>query len=147
MVAAVARTGRPAIATLHPKATYSPDERAALEALALDHPNLTIGGDTASLLRDCAFVATMNSAVGFDGLILQKPVVLFGQVDFHHIGLNVADLGAEQALAAAPDHRPPFAPYLFWFLQQQSINMTAENADLRILSALKRAGWPVSAAE
>jgi hypothetical protein len=143
MVARVAETGRLCVATLHPREIYTPEDRAALEALATRHPNLSIGGNTAALLRDCAFVATQNSAVAFDGFILGKPAVLFGQVDFHHIGLKVADLGAEAALAAAPDHRPDFDRYLFWFLQLNAINMSAPDADARIAAALARGGWPV----
>ncbi|MDO5648354.1 hypothetical protein [Paracoccus sp. (in: a-proteobacteria)] len=70
MIQAAARTGRPCIATLHPKEVYDDRDRAALDRLAARFPNLTIGGDTARLLRDCAFVVTQNSGVGFDGLIL-----------------------------------------------------------------------------
>lgn len=143
MVARVAETGRPAHATLHPKEEYSSDDIAALNALATRYPNLTIGGETRALLRNCAFVATQNSAVAFDGYILGKPAVLFAQVDFHHIGLNVADMGVAAALAAAPDYRPDFARYLFWFLQQQSINMSGDHAEAKIIAALRRCGWPV----
>lgn len=143
MVKAVARTGRPAVATLHPKETYDAGDLRALDKLARRFPNLTIGGDTARLLRDCAFVVTQNSSAGFDGLILKKPVVLFGRSDFHHIALNVADLGAPAALAAAADHRPDFAGYLDWFLRRTSLDMMAEDADDRLLAAMKKGGWPV----
>ena len=50
MVEAVAHTGKRCIATLHPNETYSPDERAALNTLALHFPNLTIGGNSRELL-------------------------------------------------------------------------------------------------
>lgn len=143
MVAGVAATGRPCIATLHPKESYSPEDRAALETLAARHPNLVVGGDTMRLLRDCAFVATQNSAVAFDGYILGKPAVLFAQVDFHHIGLNAARLGIAEALARAEDHRPDFAAYLHWFLRQTSLDMAAGDADDRLLGAMRRGGWPV----
>lgn len=143
MVEAVAATGRPAIATPHPKEPLKADDRAALQALEARFPNLTIGGDTARLLRDCAFVATQNSAVAFDGYVLGKPAVLFGQSDFHHIALNVADLGATEALARAPDHRPDFAGYLHWFLRRSSLDMMAPDADDRLLSAMRKGGWPV----
>lgn len=143
MVAHVARTGRPAVATLHPRETYTPEDHAALQALADRFPNLAIGGLTAALLRDCAFVVTQNSAVAFDGFILGKPAVLFGQVDFHHIGLSVASLGPEAALAAAADHRPDYARYLYWFLQKHAINMSNPDADAQIARALRRGGWPV----
>lgn len=143
MIETVARTGRPAVATLHPNETYDDADQAALHALSDRFPNLTIGGDTASLLRDCAFVVTQNSAVAFDGYILGKPAVLFGQVDFHHIALNVAELGAAEALARAPRHRPDFAAYLDWFLRQGSLNMMATDADERLLEAMRNGGWPV----
>ena len=143
MVESVARTGRPAIATFHPKETYDGADRAALEAIAARHANLTIGGDTARLLRDCAFVATQNSTVAMDGYILGKPAVLFGQSDFHHIALNVAELGSSEALSRAPEHRPDYAGYLDWFLRQSSLDMMASDADARLLVAMKKGGWPV----
>lgn len=143
MVRAVARTGRPAAATLHPKEIYSPADRAALEGLAARHPNLTIGGDTGALLRDCAYVVTQNSAVAFDGYILGKPAVLFGQSDFHHIALKVISLGAPEALRQAADHQPPVARYLDWFLRGHSLDMMADDADPRLLAAMKKGGWPV----
>ncbi|MTE00682.1 hypothetical protein GIY56_10310 [Paracoccus sp. YIM 132242] len=143
MVESVARTGRPAIATFHPKEPPDAEDRRALDGLARRYPNLTIGGDTAKLLRGCALVATQNSAVGFDGLILDKPLVLFGMADFHHVALNVADLGADAALARADRHRPDVAAYLDWFLRRTSLDMMAPDADDRMLAAMKKGGWPV----
>ncbi|MDN5567433.1 MAG: hypothetical protein L0G27_01550 [Paracoccus sp. (in: a-proteobacteria)] len=143
MVRDVAETGRPCTATLHPKEVYEDADRAALDDIARAHPNLTVGGDTKALLRDCAFVVAQNSGVGFDGLILDKPVVLYGLSDFHHIALNVAQMGAEKALARAPDHSPPTAKYLDWFLRRTSLDMMAPDADERLLAAMKKGGWPV----
>ena len=143
MLDRVCATGRPVAATLHPREPLDDADRAALDAIAARHPNLTVGGDTAAILRDCAFVATQNSAVAFDGYLLGKPAVLFAQIDFHHIALNVADMGAEGALAAAPTHAPDFDAYLFWFLHRRAINATAPDAGARILSAMRKGGWPI----
>lgn len=143
MLECVCATGRPVVATLHPRERLDNADHAALERLAGRHPNLMIGGDTAAILRDCAFVATQNSSVAFDGYLLGKPAVLFGQIDFHHIALNVAELGAEAALAAAPDHAPDFDRYLFWFLQMQAINATRPDAPDRIRAAMRKGGWPI----
>ncbi|HRO15021.1 MAG TPA: hypothetical protein PLL33_08265, partial [Paracoccus sp. (in: a-proteobacteria)] len=85
----------------------------------------------------------MNSAVAFDGYLLHKPAVLFAQIDFHHIGLNVADMGADAALRAAPDHAPDFDGYLLWFLRRQAIDGQAADAGARILAAMRRGGWPI----
>lgn len=143
MVATVAATGRPCTATLHPNEVYDAADRVALDRLAARHGNLSVGGNTMALLRDCAHVATMNSAVAFDGYLLGKPAVLFAQIDFHHIGLNVADLGAPEALRTATDHRPDFDRYLYWFLQDRAINATRPDAGARILAAMRRGGWPI----
>lgn len=143
MVRTVAETGRPCVATLHPKERYDASDHAALAALAARHRNLTIGGDTMRLLRDCAHVVTQNSAVAFDGYLLGKSAVLFGQTDFHHIALNVAETGAKHALKKVETHRPDFDPYLYWFLQQQAINATRPDAGQRILAAMRRGGWPI----
>jgi hypothetical protein len=143
MLAHVAATGRPTVATLHPRENYDATDHAALAWLTARHANLRIGGDTRQLLRDCAFVVTENSGVAFDGYILGKPAVLFGQIDFHHIGLNVAELGVGPALAAAMDHAPDFGRYLWWFLQEQSINASRPEAAGRILTAMRQGGWPI----
>lgn len=143
MVAAVAETGRPTIATLHPGEDYSTRDREALDELAARFPNLTIGGQTAALLPECAYVATQNSAAAFEGFLFDKPAVLFAQSDFHHIALNVAELGAEQALALAPHYRPDFALYLFWFLRRMAVNATAPDATEQIRAAMRRGGWPI----
>lgn len=143
MVARLARTGRDCIATLHPKVSYGEAERDALESLARRNPNLRIGGDTASLIRRCSMVATQNSGAGFDGLILHKPVLMFGQSDYHHIALNVADLGFKPALEAAARHRPDYDRYVEWFLRHQSLDMMAPDATGQITATLGRHGWPV----
>lgn len=143
MLDAVCRTGRPVIATLHPSERYDPRDLAALDTLAARHPRLTVGGDTMALLRSCAFVATQNSAVAFDGMILGKPAVLFAQVDFHHAALNVADLGAGPALAAAETAPGDVDRYLWWFLKQHSIDVPAAGAGARVLAAMRAGGWSV----
>ncbi|WP_282603333.1 hypothetical protein [Paracoccus sp. PARArs4] len=143
MIRHAAMTGRPCIATLHPKEIYDDRDHRALELLQDEFPNLTVGGDTAALLRDCAFVVTQNSSVGFDGLILGKPVVLFAQSDFHHVTLNAAHLGADRAIAMAPDHQAPVQKFLDWFLRRNSLDMMAPDADERLIQAMKKGGWPL----
>ncbi|TWI33344.1 hypothetical protein [Paracoccus sulfuroxidans] len=143
MVRAVARTGRPTLVTLHPNERYDDADHAALARITAEHPNVTIGGDTMAALRDCAFVVTQNSAVAFDGFLLGKPAVLFAQSDFHHIALNVAQIGTEEALARAAAHRPAFERYLFWFLRVMAVNATAPDARQQVLAAMRRGGWPI----
>lgn len=141
MLAAIGQTGRRAAITLHPREILDDADRAALEALLVRYPGLRLAGDSRALLPQCLGVVTMNSAVAFDGYILGKPAVLFAQVDFHHIALKAADLGACAALDALPGHRPDFAGYLHWFLGQ-AIDAMAPDAEAQIRRALIRCGWP-----
>ncbi|WP_245726970.1 hypothetical protein [Paracoccus isoporae] len=143
MVSAVAKTGKPCIATLHPNGEYTPEETEALDLLASIYPNLKIGGNSRDLLAGAEYVATQNSAVAFEAYLLARPVVLFAQIDFHHIALNVSELGVEEALSRAPDHKAYYAKYLWWFLKDQAIDAMAETAEERILAAMKKGGWPL----
>ena len=74
---------------------------------------------------------------------MNKPAILFGLIDFHHIALNVAELGVAAAFAAAPDHRPDFARYLLWFLKLTTVNAGAADAEQQILDTVRRHGWQV----
>ena len=143
MVKTVAATGRPCIATLHPRGGYSDAELAALDRLRRRHGNLAIGGDSRELLAGAEFIATQNSSVAMDAYLLTRPVVLFAQIDFHHIALNVAETGAKAALQRAAGHKAEYAKYLFWFLQMQSIDASSDQAGQQMLDALKRGGWPI----
>ncbi|HHL20422.1 MAG TPA: hypothetical protein ENJ52_02725 [Aliiroseovarius sp.] len=129
---------------LHPKEAYSDTEIAELETLSARNPRLAIRtGGMEDALRSCDYVVTQNSSAALFGFFFHKPAVLFGKIDFHHIGLNVAELGAEAAFARAPGHRPDFDRYLHWFIQQNAIKADAENAEAQILASVRRHGWQV----
>ncbi|MDM7255524.1 MAG: hypothetical protein P3W90_002360 [Paracoccus sp. (in: a-proteobacteria)] len=137
MVETIAQTGRPCVATLHPREYYAPEDLEALHALGARFANLSIGGDTSAILQSCAAVATMNSAVAFNGYILEKPALLFAKIDFHHIALR------PDQITQAPAHSPDFARYLFWFLREMSLNAAAPDIETQIIAAWRRGGWPV----
>lgn len=139
MVEAVGQSGLKACITLHPREVYDSADHAALSAIIARYPQLRLAENSRALLPDCAGVVTMNSSVGFDALILGKPLALFGQIDFHHIALKATELGAAGALAALPRHRPDFEGYLYWFLHQ-SIDAMAPDAETQIAAALHRCG-------
>ncbi len=134
---------RRVVAGLHPRESYDTGEMAVLEKLQSTHPRLeVVMGGMDRLLPRCDYVVTMNSGVGFAGLFLDKPLVLFGQIDFHHIAAKVADLGAEEAIRMAPDMTPDTAAYLWWFWQKMSINAGREDAEKKIAQRLAAGGWP-----
>lgn len=129
-------------ATLHPRETYTANEHAALWDLAKRYPRFRLT-DAASetLLEGCDYVATMNSGAAVLGYFLGKPAALFARIDFHHIAANVHEMGAAEALARAPEMTPDFDAYLWWFLQEQSINAGRKGAEDKIEAAIRKAGW------
>ncbi|MGJ8621804.1 MAG: hypothetical protein ACSHW1_03445 [Yoonia sp.] len=146
MVGAVLRHDpmRRVVVTLHPSETYSAAEQAALDQLIKSHDRLALGyHEMAHYLQRCDYVVTQNSGVGLMGYFFAKPLVLFGKSDFHHIALNVGDMSAQAAIAAAPDHDPDYGTYLHWFLQEQAINAGRPEAVKTIARVLRGHGWPV----
>jgi len=135
---------RQVVVTLHPNESYSVEEEAAIVALSEQHARLfvqTAGAER--YLQNCDYVVTQNSSVGFMGLFFGKPLVLFGKADFHHIALNVSEMGVERAIKEAPGHTPDYASYMYWFLQMQAINAGRPEAKNKIRNVLRGHGWPV----
>lgn len=144
IAATLAADPRPVVATLHPKESYDAADLAALHALAVQHPRLSIEtGQMERFLPTCSAVVTQNSSAAFNGYFFGKPAVLFGQVDFHHIAANVGTLGVAGAFAALGGPAPDFNRYLWWFWQGMSINAGRPDASEKIAAALRRAGWPL----
>ncbi|QBX99852.1 hypothetical protein E2K80_03155 [Rhodophyticola sp. CCM32] len=133
---------RAVVATLHPGEDYTPAERDALTALMERTPRLKLTDQSMiPLLQGCDYVATQNSSVALSGYFFHKPAALFARIDFHHIAANVHDLGVEKALRQAPHMTPDYDAYLWWFLQDQSINAGHPDGEAKIEAALRRAGW------
>ncbi|WP_375687928.1 hypothetical protein [Pseudooceanicola sp. LIPI14-2-Ac024] len=131
-------------ATLHPGEDYSASDLDALKALEWAEPRLSVSsGEMVRHLTHCDYVVTENSAVAFNGYFFGKPCALFAAIDFHHIAANVAEMGAEAAIRAAPGMQPDFDGYLHWFWQVMSINAGRPEADERIAARLRQHGWPV----
>lgn len=135
---------RDVIATLHPNETYTREDQKRLEHLQETFSNFTVRtGDMEKLLQRCDYVVTQNSSAAFNGYFFAKPCILFGKIDFHHIALNVEQMGVANAFAQVTTHQPDYARYVYWFWQKRSINAARKNAEQKIAETLRRAGWPV----
>ncbi|WP_019954320.1 hypothetical protein [Yoonia vestfoldensis] len=135
---------RPVMATLHPSEVYGPEDHQALETLMAENDRLYIRtGEPARYLRTCDYIVTQNSGVALQGFFFNKPAILFAKSDFHHIALNVGDIGAQATFGAVMRHTPDYAAYLYWFLQTQAINAGRPDAQDQIARVLRGHGWPV----
>jgi hypothetical protein len=127
------------IATLHPKESYSKAELDQVERLEKTYSKLEIRmGQMETLLEGCAFVVTQNSSAAFNGYFFEKPAVLFGKIDFHHIALDGMAIEGPDQIAA---HRPDYAGYVHWFWQEQSINAGHSSAADKIHQRFQKFGW------
>ncbi|QDC08015.1 hypothetical protein FHY55_01585 [Oceanicola sp. D3] len=137
----LARTSCPVVATLHPREAYTTAEREALEALERAHGRFEVTeGATDMLLRRCSYIAAQNSSVAFQGYFLEKPAILFGEIDFHHIAGSVPRDGLQAAfdkLREAPD----FAAYVTWFLTRDTLNAGNDTFDRDLPKKLRAHGW------
>ncbi|SFL77859.1 hypothetical protein [Shimia aestuarii] len=135
---------RRVIAALHPKEIYSEEDFAVLERLEAAHERLELRmGEMETLLPRCDYVVTENSSVGFAGFFFGKPCVTFAKIDFHHITADVGRVGIEEAFDAVTRMAPDYAGYVWWFLQQMSINAGRPEAEESIRARLSALGWPV----
>ncbi len=132
------------IATLHPKESYSKQDLAALSRLEKTHARLQVDtGNMERYLQTCDYVVTQNSGVAFSGFFFGKPALLFGQVDFHHIAVRADMEALGDCFDRVTTQTPPFAEYIWWFWQHQSINAGRPEAEAKIAARLERFGWPV----
>lgn len=136
--------GLEVVATLHPKEEYSSAELAALEYMDKRYSHLVLGtGDMERHLARCEFVVTQNSSAAFAGYFFGKPALLFAGIDFHHIAVRADMDNLALSFAEVAVIEPDYDRYIWWFLQNQSINAGKDDAKAKIAARLHRFGWPI----
>lgn len=134
----------PVVLTFHPKEKYTDDEMTAIHEICEAYPRVIIGElDWLNYLAECDYVVTQNSSAAIAAMFFQKPSVLFGRVDFHHICGNVWEDGVEKAFRKAQNNKPNFKAYLKWFFQDHTINAGKVDVHDRILNRLRHHGWDI----
>ena len=94
------------------------------------------------LLAACDLVVTLSSAVGFEGFVHGKPLVLAGQTDFGQNAVTLTDPARmPAAIAAALSHLWPHAKFLVWFLKQNCLE-DHPRALPELLARVQRKGYP-----
>ncbi len=85
---------------------------------------------------------SMNSTVALEGFLHQKPAILFGRADFHHVCSTVGpDCTFQQALATEAGQQRDFAAFLFWYFFQQCLSLGSGRLDDRIWQIFEQAGF------
>ncbi len=135
---------RKIILGLHPGESYSDKEMNAVNALIADNPRISlIKGGADDALRCCDYVVTENSSAALSGFFFHKPAILFAKIDFHHIGLNVSDLGVQSAFEQVTNHYPAYDEYLYWFIQMNALKADTDTVEEEIIRNVRELGWDV----
>lgn len=98
-------------------------------------------GNIHDLLVKADVVVTINSAVGIEAMLHEKPVVLCGDTDFHHICEMVrrrrdmeAGIARAEARVAAGDW--PFRAYIGWYYGRMCHDPRAPDFGARVVAKL-----------
>lgn len=130
----------------HPRESYNTEECDVVRQLSAI-PNVQIvETPIQSLLANCAYVVTQNSAVAFEGILFRKPAILFARSDFHHI-FPVVKSPKDAFGAFNQVHLRPFdfEKYLYWYLQMNCANVSRPTAPSKVLEMLYEGGWTLPA--
>ncbi|NEY89427.1 capsular polysaccharide export protein, LipB/KpsS family [Tabrizicola oligotrophica] len=133
---------RPVVVKPHPK-EKNLETLDWLTRQARKEPRLQIFlGNIHDLLAKADVVVTINSAVGIEAMLHERPVVLCGDTDFHHICEVVtrrrdldAALARAEARAAAGDW--PFRAYIGWYYGRMCHDPRAPDFGRRVLDKLR----------
>ena len=136
-----ARGRRPLYIKPHPNQTT--DELARLQRYHDPERGVHLThGSIHDLLAACDLVVTLTSAVGFEGFIHGKPLVLAGQSDFGQNAVTLTDPARmPDAIAAALAQNWPHAKFLVWFLKQNCLE-DHPRALPELLARVQRKGYP-----
>lgn len=132
---------RPVVVKPHPK-EKTPETLDWLARQAKKDPRLRIFlGNIHDLLAKSDVVVTINSAVGIEAMLHERPVVLCGDTDFHHICETVtrrrdmaAALTRAEARAAVGDW--PFHAYIGWYYGRMCHDPRAPDFGARVAAKL-----------
>lgn len=113
-----------------------------LVALSERHKNLTISlSNIHDILARADQVVTINSAVGVEAYLHEKPVILCGQADFHHIATSAQtadDLHVALTTPAPPvDHKR----YLAWYFGRCCLDASAADLTSRLIARIRAQGY------
>lgn len=122
--------GRPVVVKAHPFSRQLDDAQLILKLLQDGLPLEPTDANVHDILHHCAATVSYNSAVAIEGFLHNKPAVLFGKSDFHHVSetvKNVQDFSA--ALEAALRKEVNYEKFLYWYFSRFALT-----ADDRLLA-------------
>ncbi|MFT7592926.1 MAG: hypothetical protein ACI8R4_000237 [Paracoccaceae bacterium] len=134
--------GRPVVVKAHPNTKQIKDAKMVLGLMLEGLVLIPSDANVHDILAKCAVTVSFNSAVSVEGFMHQKPAILFGKSDFHHICETVTTPGDfAAALDRALQKKGGYAKYLYWYFTTNCIAADAPDFADQVLAKFATAGF------
>ncbi len=136
--------GRPVLVKPHPLA-LDHDAEVIDMLIAEGHPIRATVANVHDMIAASVATVSFNSAVALEGFLHRKPAILFGPSDFHHFCETVRDPATFPQALARTLARPTggYAKYLYWYFEQNCLNLHAPTIAGRVARIFAEAGFPL----
>lgn len=133
---------RTVVVKAHPISKQLDDAQLILKLLQEGLPLVATDANIHDILRQCDVTVSYNSAVSIEGFLHNKPAILFGKSDFHHVVEVVRrpddfSIALEAALSKSVD----YAKYVHWYFSKHTLSVEDWQIEAKILQAFERAGF------
>ena len=115
----------------HPTADESYGEE--LDILKNDYITFDFDSYIVDLIANCDQLWTISSACGMEGLLMSKPVTIFGITDYHPVvnNANTIDDAFKESF-----NKDEYAKFMTWYIRKLCINIHHPNASNRIYNRM-----------
>ena len=111
----------------HP--TADEDYGEELDVLKNDYITFDTDSYIVDLISNCDQLWTISSACGMEGMLMNKPVTIFGMTDYHPV-VNNADTIDDSFKESF--NRDAYIQFMTWYVRKLCINIHSQNAADRI---------------
>ncbi len=134
--------GRPVAVKAHPFSRQLDDAQLILKLLRDGLPLEPTDANVHDILHHCAVTVSYNSAVAIEGFLHNKPAILFGKSDFHHVSETVKNVeNFPAALEAALSKNVNYEAFLYWYFSQFTLFADDRLLEHKLQQAFEKAGF------
>ncbi len=139
---AAGANGRQVIVKAHPISRQLQDAQLIHRLLQDGVPLIATDANIHDILARCAATVSFNSAVSMEGFLHEKPTILFGDSDFHHVAETVRRPSSfPEALRRALAGKREYSKFLYWYFSTFCLSVEHWNVGGGILSEIEKAGF------
>ncbi len=134
--------GRPVVVKAHPFSRQLDDAQLILKLLRDGLPLEPTDANVHDILHHCAVTVSYNSAVAIEGFLHNKPAILFGKADFHHVSETVKKVeNYPAALEAALSKNVNYEAFLYWYFSRFTLSADDRLLEHKLQQAFEEAGF------